>query len=288
MDALMTSCPPPEGARQERAAQAWSLGLREHRRITEALREAERDRRPIDPPSASYPGFSLEDGRRVRDLGLTSRLAGGERWVGSKVSLSAPGEPVNGAPRARLAWLTDAMLLDRGEVDVDAFIQPRLEPKLAFRLGSQITAPVMSFGKVLAATELVHPCLEVVDSRYRVGGGLADAVADNCGTAAVLLGEGVAPPAEGRLRRLWAEVEDDDEASHAGDASPPPVALGAMAWLAHTALEEGHPLRAGTVLVSPAIGPAARMTPGTTVTVRFRGLGPLAVHVTGSGRTRTD
>jgi 2-keto-4-pentenoate hydratase len=283
-----TMISPSHGGDQECASQAWSLGLREHRRIAEELRIAARDRRPIDPPSAEYPGFSLEDGRRIRDLGLTSRLSSGERWMGAKVSLSAPGEPVDGAARARLAWLTDAMLLSRDEVDADAYIQPRLEPKLAFRLGAQLTAPVMSFGKVLAATELVHPCLEVVDSRYRLGGGLADAVADNCGTAGVFIGEGVAPPAEGSLRRLWASVEEgDDEAWRPDETSPPPVALGAMAWLAHTALEEGHPLRAGAVLVSPAIGPAARMTPGTTVTVRFRGLGSLAVHVAGSGRARS-
>jgi 2-keto-4-pentenoate hydratase len=61
------------------------------------------------------------------------------------------------------------------------------------------------------------------------------------------------------------------------------LALGAIAWLAHHALRHGHVLSAGTLLITPAIGPAARMTPGTTVTARFRGLGPLAVHVTASG-----
>jgi 2-keto-4-pentenoate hydratase len=263
----------------------WSLGLREQRRFAEALLAAERERRPIDPPSASLPGLTIDDARRIRDLGLAERVGAGERWVGAKVSLPADGDPFDGAPRPRLAWLTDAMMLTRDDVDVDAFLQPRLEPKLAFRLGESLAAPVMSFGKVLAATESLHPCLEIVDSRYRVGGGLTDAIADNCGTARVLLGEGAAPPAEGSLRRLWADLEVGGAGAGASDdGSAPPLALGALAWLAHTALEEGHTLLPGTLLVSPAIGPAARMTPGTTVTARFRGLGPLALRLTRNHR----
>jgi 2-keto-4-pentenoate hydratase len=281
---LMTECPSDRIDDERLSEPAWSLGLREQRRIAEALLAAERERRPIDPPSASFPGLTLDDAGRIRDLGLAERIAAGERWVGAKVSLSAPGDALNGAPRPRLAWLTDAMLQAREDVDVDAYLQPRLEPKLAFRLGEALTSPVMSFGKVLAATELVHPCLEIVDSRYRIGGGFADAIADNCGTARLLLGEGVPTPAEGSLRRLWADLEvGDDGASPPDDTAAPPVALGAMAWLAHQALDEGHLLMPGTLLVSPAIGSAARMTPGTTVTARFRGLGPLAVRVTRSG-----
>ena len=277
----MTNCP-EERFDDEGAAPAWSLGLREHRGIAEALLAAQRDRRPIDPPSALYPGLTLDDAKRIRDLGLTHRIGAGERWIGAKVSLAAPGQPVDGAPSPRLAWLTNAMLVGGDSIDVDAFAHPRLEPKLAFRLGAAITPPVMSFGKVLAATEAVHPCLEVVDSRYRIGGGLADAIADNCGTAAIVLGEGAAPPAEGRLRRLWAALEAGyDDMPSPDEPASPPVALGAMAWLAHQALEEGHLLSAGTLLVSPPIGAAARMVPGTTVTARFRGLGPIAVHLRG-------
>jgi 2-keto-4-pentenoate hydratase len=278
----------PHSIDDDPAEQAWSLGLREQRRFAEALLAAERELRPIDPPSAAYPGLSVDDATRIRDLGLMRRLERGEEWVGAKVSLTAIGDPIERSPRPRLAWLTDAMVLGDHEVDADAFLQPRLEPKLAFRLGQPLTAPVMSFGKVLAATELVHPCLEVVDSRYRVGGGTADAIADNCGTAGLVLGEGVSPPAEGRLRRLWAELEAEDEgASPADEPATPPLALGAIAWLAHQALEHGQVLGAGTLLITPAIGPAARMTPGTTVTARFRGLGPLAVYIAGSGRAES-
>ena len=87
-------------------------------------------------------------------------------------------------------WLTDDMQLDTGQAVVcDRYIQPRCEPEIAFLLGADLSGPHVLAAHVLAATALVFPAIDVLDSRfagYKFTG--ADVIADNSSCAGFVFG----------------------------------------------------------------------------------------------------
>jgi 2-keto-4-pentenoate hydratase len=255
------------------------LAEREHRRLARALVDATRTGRPIPPPSDRHPELSVEDAARIRDIGLAHRLAGGERLIGATVMPPGTWPDRRLAPaQPALGWLTDAMLLPAGVVNVGELIRPRIEPRLALALERPLRGPIRTASDLLAATVRAHIALGVVDSRYDHDSlGATDHIADNCGVARLLIGPGVTPPAEGTLRRL--RIDLHVEAGWVGlrDAGGglSLSALDACVWLANQLSLMHHDQAAGALLVAPAGGSTVEMRPGVRVRAYERELGSL-------------
>ena len=90
-------------------------------------------------------------------------------------------------------YILDNMVLpDGAEVPVTAFCSPRVEPEAAFLMRAPLQGPGVTVDDVMAATEAVAPALEIVDSRiadWRIT--LADTIADNASSGAVVFGDWV-------------------------------------------------------------------------------------------------
>ena len=255
------------------------LAAREHRRLARALVDAARAGRPIPPLSDRHPELTVADATRIRDIVLAHRLARGERLIGAKVMVpdASPDRQLAPADPA-LAWLTDAMVLPAGVVNVGELIRPRVEPRIALALERPLRGPIRTASDLLSATVRAHIALEVIDSRYdRDSLGAPDHIADNGGAASLLLGPGVIPPAEGTLRRL--RVDLDVEAGWVGlrdtGAATSLSALEASVWLADQMSLRRHDQAAGALLVAPAGSDAVELRPGVRVRVYERELGSL-------------
>jgi 2-oxopent-4-enoate/cis-2-oxohex-4-enoate hydratase len=256
--------------------QSQRLAEREHRRLARALVDAARAGRPIPPPSDRHAELTVADAARIRDIVLAHRLAGGERLIGAKVIV--PEAWPERQPAPAVGWLTDAMVLPAGVVNVGELIRPRVEARLALALERPLRGPIRTASDLLSATVRAHIALEVVDSRYdRDSLGAADHIADNGGTARLLIGPGVTPPAEGTLRRL--RIDLDVEAGWVGlrDAglASSLSALEACVWLANELSLMHHDQAAGALLVAPAGGDAVEMRPGVRVRAYERELGSI-------------
>jgi 2-keto-4-pentenoate hydratase len=254
------------------------LAARERRRLARLLLEAAQAGRPTVPLSDRYPWLTIADAARVRDATLAYRLARGERLIGAKVSLpSAPGrQPLASEPA--LGWITDAMMLPDAVVNPGELIRPRVEPRLALMLDRSVRKHLATPGELLGAIVAAFPALEVVDTRYNRDGLTAvDHVADNCGAAKLLLGRGVAPPAEGSLRRLRMPLSlDGARAEQYGDAMAPALsALEAGVWLANALIHSRYDIPGGALLVVPAGNAALDLRPGVHVSTRDPTLGRL-------------
>jgi 2-keto-4-pentenoate hydratase len=185
-----------------------------------------------------------------------------DRVVGAKVSVRVTTGRYHVPTSPAFSWLTDGMLMSSRAVPVGELIRPIVEAKLAFVLARPLPARVSSIVDVLAASVRVSPCLEVLDARA---------------TASVLLGPGVPPPAEGRLRRMRVRLDGGGEAVETPVAAP----LEAVIWLADRLgrhAGEGGPL---TFLLGPAAAGGVPLAPGSRVTARFADLGVLEVRGVG-------
>jgi 2-oxopent-4-enoate/cis-2-oxohex-4-enoate hydratase len=256
-----------------------ALSTREHQRLADVLFGAAAAGRTLAPLTTWYPDLTAADAYRIRDLLLERRLAAGEQVIGAKVSLGPNGE----VPEPRFAWLTDGMLRADGAVDVSRLTRPRVEAKLAFRLARPLRDAIPTAGDVLAASDLVMPCLDVLDSRFDHGDRrLADDVAENGATALLLVGEGAPPPADGHLLRIRVELRVDGPGPEAVEAPAPArarvPALEAVSWLGGRLLEKSVAPGPGTLLVSHAIGTPVELAPGVRLSAHFSGLGTVELR----------
>jgi 2-keto-4-pentenoate hydratase len=265
-------------AATEMPLERLALTHAEHRRLAEQLLDATYDRRAVPPLSEGHRQLTLADATRIRDMVMACRLAAGERLIGATVSLGPLN--ANGA-EPRLGWLTDAMLLSNGAVELEYLIAPRVEAKLAFMVSRSVRRPIATVSDLLAATYRVFPCLEVIDSRYGTDGlGAADDIADNCGAARLVLGRGVRPPAEGHLRRANVRFDVDGATPQPGRAAldcPPEATL----WLGNRWIATAGELLPGTLLTAAAAAPAVPLAPRVRVAASFSGIGSVELRVAG-------
>jgi 2-oxo-3-hexenedioate decarboxylase len=244
-----------------------------------ALIAAERDRTPIVPFTCTQPFLTAGAAYAAQSLFVGHRLQAGEQIIGAKLGMTSKAkrdalgirEPVYGR-------LTSGMVLPPGEtLRLDRLIHPTAEPEIAFLLGRRIGARTTP-AAVMAATELVFPALEVVDSRYCQRFRLPDSIADNAGAARVVLGT------QGRRPRDLVDLHvlgcllrwRGGSATAAGGAVMGNPAT-AVAWLANTLAAQGEHLDEGTIVISGALTTAVPLHAGSVVTAEFDGLGTVEV-----------
>jgi len=129
---------------------------------------------------------------------------------------------------------------------------------------------------VLAATEAIMPCFEIVDSRienWRIG--IVDTVADNASCGVFVLGEARADPRGFDLAALRVTVAKNGAPLSEGvGAAVQGSPLNAVAWLANTLGAYGVALNAGDVILSGSLVPLAPAVAGDVFTMQLHGIGP--------------
>jgi 2-keto-4-pentenoate hydratase len=257
----------------------------ERQTAAEALVAAERDRVAIPPLTETYPDLGLDDAYAIQEMGALARRLEGAIVTGYKVGLTSRAmRELLGVDQPDYGHLLDDMMVAEGEaVPHDRFLAPKAEPELAFVLGSRLRGPGISAADVIRATDHVLPAIEIVDSRiadWRIG--LADTIADNASSAAVVLG-GVSTPLPAidprlvgvALRRNGELVETGAMAAVLG--SP----VSAVAWLANTLGHLDVALEAGQVILPGSPVKAVDARAGDVFRADFDGLGSVEVRFEG-------
>lgn len=248
----------------------------------DALREAERSRRVIAPLTSTFDGFDVTDAYAVQLINIEHRVQAGALVRGHKVGLSARAmQQMLGVDEPDYGHLLDDMFVyEDHEIDVERLCQPRAEIEVAFVLGRPLRGPGVTVADVVRATDFVLPAIEVVDSRivdWRVQ--IADTIADNASSAAVVLGArptrltDVDPALIGAALRVNGEIV---ETGISGAVLGNPVT--AVAWLANKIAAFGVTLEAGHVVLP---GSCTRMVPvsaGDHVRADFDRLGSVSIR----------
>jgi len=245
------------------------------------LYDAQSRRAPVAPLTATYPSLDVAQAYSVLRLNLNRHLDQGAVLRGHKIGLtSAPMQELLGVNEPDFGYILDNMVLpDGANVPITTFCAPRVEPEVAFLLRRPLQGPGVTVEDVLAASEAVAPALEIVDSRiadWRIT--LADTIADNASSGAVVLGDWVpltqAPPLPETTAALV--VNDETVATGRGTAVLGDPA-NAVAWLANAIARYGDVIEAGQFVMSGSYTTASFVAAGDHASATVSGLG--AVHV---------
>lgn len=255
-------------------------------RCAAVLDGAESSRQPIEPLTNRFPGLTVPEAYRIQQANVERRLKRGEHVVGHKIGLTARAmQELFGVSEPDYGHLLDTMLHDeRVPLDLGTLIDPQIEIEPAFVLGSKLQGPNVGVAEVLAATEYVCVCFEVIDSRiidWRVR--LQDTVADNGSSARVVLGAFKADPNVLELDNLETELELDGVVRETGNTS---AILGhpanGIAWLANRISEFGLTLDAGHVVLPGTCTRCVRIGGHSRVAGRIEGLGEVTLQLVGT------
>lgn len=243
----------------------------------EALREAYRSMKPIDPITPKFADVHLSTAYEIALAQVQHWEKNGDAVKGHKVGLASRAiQRQMGVDQPDFGHLTASMFhLEHAPIPADTFIQPRIEPEIAFVLGKSLTGPGVTVAEAIAAVDFVLPSLEIVDSRIRDWKiGIFDTIADNASSGGVILGSRPARLSDIDLRLAGCNlhVNGDLIASGAGGAvlgSP----INSLVWLANTVGPLGVTLEPGHVVLPGSMTRAVPIKPGDTIAAHIAGLG---------------
>jgi len=253
--------------------------------LGDELYNALRHRETIAPLTEREPSLTLEDAYYISLHMVQRRVEDGETIIGKKIGVTSKAvQNMLGVHQPDFGYLTDRMVFSDGdELPIsEQLIQPRAEGEIAFVLKRDLTGPGVTNADVLAATDFVVPCFEIVDSRiedWKIK--IQDTVADNASCGLLVLGGQAVDPRKVDLVTAGMVVEKNGEIISTGAGA---AALGSpvncIAWLANTLGQFGIPLKAGEVILSGSLVPLEPVAAGDYMRVDIGGLGSASVRFT--------
>ena len=242
--------------------------------------------RPTTPIIEQFPEATIEDAYEIQRFTVEQWMRRGLVVKGHKVGLASTAmQRQVGVNQPDYGHLTSDMFHpEHLPIPVGTFIQPRIEPEVAFVLGRPLRGPGVTVADVVRAVDFVLPSLEVVDSRIRDWKiSIVDTIADNASSGGVILGSRSARVHDLDLRMLGCTLHVNGELVETGGGgavlgSP----LNSVAWLANTVGQLGVTLEPGHVILPGSMTRAVAVRPGDTVVATMSGLGTVTAVFAGA------
>ncbi len=238
--------------------------------------------RMVEPLTTRHPDITIDDAYGIQQRLNARRMQAGESVVGKKIGVTSKAVMnMLGVYQPDFGILLDGMLYNEGEaIEAASLIQPKAEGEIAFILKRDLQGPGVSAADVLAATEGVMACFEIVDSRIRDWKiKIQDTVADNASCGVFVLGDRVVDVRDVDLNTCGMVLEKNGEIVGTGAGA---AALGspasAVAWLANTLGSRGIALKAGEVILSGSLAAMVPVKAGDNLRVTIGGIGGCSVR----------
>jgi len=260
-----------------------ALGKEELDRLSKELMDAERTDTPIEQPLTDrFPEITIPEAYAIQLRTIQSKVDAGEVVVGKKIGLcSRAMQEMFRVEEPDYGHILDTMMILEGQpIPMSRLIQPRLEGEICFILKDDLKGPGVTTAKVLAATAGVVPALEIIDSRvkdWKIK--IQDTIADNAGSALVVLGGQMTAITDLDLRLVGMVLEKNGEIIATGASA---AVLGnpvqAVAWLANKLGEHGIGLRAGEFIMSGSLTAAVPIQAGSCFRATFDRFGSVSTR----------
>jgi 2-keto-4-pentenoate hydratase len=250
--------------------------------LGDLLLAAAANRRPVPPLTAENPHMTVEDAYRVQLHQVEAWKAADRRLVGFKVGLTSKAmQRMLGVDSPDFGHLYADMVLDSvAPIDTSQFIAPRIEPEISFILKEELSGPGLTVVDAIRAIDYAIASIELIDSRiadWKIG--LADTIADNASSGALLLGARAVAVDATDLALVGCVVTKNGEVVTTGAGG---AVLGhpvnGLLWLANQLGSLGRSLPAGSIIMAGSLSAAVPVAPGDRVTASFAHLGTVSAR----------
>ncbi len=256
------------------------------------LSDAYATRVPVEPLSGRLEDLTLADAYDIQLLQIADRVSSGRRVIGHKVGLtSAAMQRQLGVDQPDYGHITDDMLfVEHAAIPFDTYLQPRIEPEIAFVLKRQLSGPGITVPQAIAAVDFVLPALEIIDSRIRDWKiGILDTIADNASSGGIVLGSTPVRIRDVDLRLSGCVIYRNGEVAGTGAGG---AVLGSpitsLVWLANTLGALGITLEAGEIVLPGSQTAAVPVAPGDAFRAQFSGIGSVTTRFTAENPSTTE
>lgn len=250
--------------------------------LAEHLYACQREARDTPKITDQHPEMDFDDAYAIQDRILAAKLKAGARIAGYKAGLTSHAKMKQmGVTDPVFGFLVDEFIVpDGGEVQTGALIHPKVEPEIAFVTRAELKGPGCSVANVLAASDVVLPGIEVIDSRYRdFKFDLKSVVADNTSASRFVVGGRAVDARSVDLRTTGVVLEKNGQVVALGaGAAVVSHPAAAVAMLVNHLGRRGKSLPAGSLVLSGGITEAVSVQKGDHVTLRVQGMGSVSVR----------
>lgn len=248
------------------------------------LREAEANRKPIPPLRDSIGIGNIDFAYQIQDHNTQYRLDQGARIVGKKIGLTSKAvQKQLGVDQPDFGILFhDMEILNDDSISMTQLMQAKVEAEIAFVLGADIIQENLTMVDVINSIDYAVPAIEIVGSRIEDWNiKITDTIADNASASHFVIGHTPKMIDEFDMinTKMLMSSNGNQVSQGTGKAclgSP----LNAVFWLAKKMQKLGHPLRAGELIFSGALGPMYQVKAGDHISASFTGLGEVSVQFT--------
>ena len=250
--------------------------------LAEHLENAELKAQDVTKITDDHPDMDWDDAYAIQDEIRRRKEARGNKTVGLKCGLTSFAKMKQmGVEVPVFGFVSDYMARpDGGEIKTAELIHPKIEAEICIITKAPLKGPGCHMGAVMAATDLVLPAVEVIDSRYRdFKFDLKSVVADNTSASRFVIGGRPKDLGELDLRTLGVVLEKNGEVvTMAAGAAVLGHPLAAVAMLANHLGARDQEIPAGTFIMTGGVTEAIAVQAGDNVAVRFQDLGTVSMR----------
>lgn len=254
----------------------------EYAAIAEQLATAYTNKIPVPPLTTRYPEIDLEDAYAIQQMQVARWVAEGRGVRGHKVGLTSQAmqrqlgvtQPDYGV------LLEDFFHAENSDIDTRRFVQPRIEPEVAFLLRRDLGGPGVHVAEAFDAIAWVFAAIEIIDSRIEDWNiGFLDTIADNASSGGVVLGTRGVRIGDLDLRLQGVNVRKNGELVATGvGAAVLGSPVNALVWLANTLGKRDVVLKAGQVILPGSMTRSIPVEAGATISADYGALGTVTAR----------
>ena len=250
-------------------------------KLAEHLENAELQAYEVTKITDDYPNMTFTDATDVQWEIRRRKMSRGHKIVGMKMGLTSWAKMKQmGVEMPCYGFLADYFSLpDGAQVLFDELIHPKVEAEIAFVTNKELSGKNLTVEEVLAATELVVPAVEIIDSRYKdFKFDLTSVQADNSSSTRFVVGSHAAKPEDFDWSTLGVVMQKNGEIIELGaGAAVLDHPAASVAMLATMLAERNEVIPAGTFIMTGGITAAVLVERGDSIVVRYQGLGTVTM-----------
>jgi len=250
-------------------------------KLAEHLENAELQAYEVTKITDDYPNMTFTDATDVQWEIRRRKMSRGHKIVGMKMGLTSWAKMKQmGVEMPCYGFLADYFSLpDGAQVPFDELIHPKVEAEIAFVTNKELSGKNLTVEEVLAATELVVPAVEIIDSRYKdFKFDLTSVQADNSSSTRFVVGSHAAKPEDFDWSTIGVVMQKNGEIIELGaGAAVLDHPAASVAMLATMLAERDEVIPAGTFIMTGGITAAVLVERGDSIVVRYQGLGTVTM-----------